>query len=100
MGWLCLGVSMGLCVLLQDLCRAAHPLKQNLIERRNSVMSPVLYLSGRHEGKIAELHLPTLLLFQLMVGAVKPSQGSLGTSWHPPRPLKHDGWESWRVWII
>lgn len=60
-------------------------------------MSLVLFLSGRHEGKIAELHFPTLLLFQLMVGAVKPSRGFHTTSWHPPRPPKHDGWESWSV---
>lgn len=34
----------------------------------NGVMSLLLFWSRRHEGKIAELHLPTLSLFQLMVG--------------------------------
>lgn len=76
---------------------AEQSLNNNLIEGHSSVILLVLFLSGRRVGKIAELHLPTLLLFQLMVGAVKPSQGFHRTSWHPPRPPKHDGWESWGV---
>lgn len=93
-GWLCLGVSMGPSVLLQVQCI------YNLTEGQNSVISLVLFSSGSCEGKIAELHLPTLLLFKLIAEAVKPSWGFLSTSWHPPRAPKHDGWESWRAWIF
>lgn len=103
--WLdmCLGVSVGLCVSPQAQSRTvtSSMLGSNtLIDGHKSVMSLMLFLSGRHEGKIAELHLPALLLFRLMLGAVKPSRGFFRTSWHPPRPPKHDGWESWRAWLI
>lgn len=53
------------CVLLQDLCRAVHRQNEGFCE---SVMLLLLFRSRRHKGKIAELHLPTLSLFQLMIG--------------------------------
>lgn len=103
MCWLCKGGSFGLFMPPHDQTVCLHPHRgsSRLIDGNNTAISPVLF-SGRCWGgvEIAELHLPSLLWFELMVEAATPSQGFLWTSWQPPRPPKHDGWESWRAWIM
>lgn len=102
--WLCLGGSLGLCVLLQDQCRTITSSLSGATtvwSKDTIVWCRSCYCClGDMRGRLLNYICPGCYYSNWCLELWSHHRAFLRMAWHPPRPPKHDRWESWRAWII